>query len=202
MFESIFLEKEIEFIAEQVLNNMILKYITLLENFTPSVSRWNRLISRSIYYLLLIMDHPASNVTDTRTLVSQHPALIQCLLRLLENLTRNKNSDAQRSTVLIELITSFLVNMIVEPSILDQVKELPVTETFLRLTSSEDRKVALNAHTLIACATSEKDIESMKNPGRLLSIIIESLKHEVNQPPGQYKNIDQLLRILKGIYLL
>ena len=191
-----------------LLTTMLPHYASLLGKFVPSASRWKRPMLRVILHLLTLIAHGSSRQSSTTAqLVSRHLPVIDHVLRLVDEptlyqslgpSTSTSTSAPSLSALVMETAVEFLVDMIGEPSILAHVKQRQATRAFLRLTTCAYEPVVLNAYSLLAYTTHEEDIKAMKDPGRLLSVIIGSLQSAVSRTPSNTTNIEQLLKTLKG----
>jgi hypothetical protein len=194
-----------------LLTAMLPQYASLLAKVVPSAARWKRPMMRVILHLLTTIAHGSSSQSSTTAqLVSGHLAVIDHVLRLVDEPTlyqslgpstssSSSTSTTSLATLVMETAIEFLVDMIGEPSILAHVKQRQATRSFLRLTTCEYEPVVLNAYSLLAYTTHEDDIKAMKDPGRLLSVIIGSLQSAVDRTPSNTTNIEQLLKTLKGV---
>jgi hypothetical protein len=190
---------------EDLLSTMLPRYVILLDKLVPSVNNWKQLAIRAMLHLLETINHGASQFQTNAKLVSAHLRLIDHVLKLIDQPILYNNLHATLSnteTIFISTAVNFLVNMINEPIILAHIKQCHVTPVFLRLTSCQYEPLVLNVYTLLAYTTHEEDIKAMDNPGRLLSIIIESLKTTLDQTPNKRTQIEQLLETLKGIIFI
>lgn len=187
-----------------LLTTMLPHYASLLGKVVPSASQWKRPMLRVILHLLTLIAHGSSRPSSsTAQLVSRHLSVIDHVLRLVDEPTLYQSlgpSTSSLSSLVMETAVEFLVDMIGEPSILAHVKQRQATRSFLRLTTCENESVVLNAYSLLAYTTHEDDIKAMKDPGRLLSVIIGSLQSAVSRTPSNTMNIEQLLKTLKGTF--
>jgi hypothetical protein len=186
---------------EDLLSTMLPRYVTILDKLVPSVNNWKRSPIRAIYYLLETINHGAKKFQTNAKLVSAQLRLIDHVLKLIDQPILYNNLQetlANTETIFISTAVNFLVNMTKEPAILAHIKQCHVTAAFLRLTSCQYEPLVLNVYTLLAYTTHEEDIKAMRNPGRLLSTTVQSLKTTLNQSPKDENHEEQLLETLKG----
>jgi hypothetical protein len=109
-----------------------------------------------------------------------------------------QNQSTHPETSLINTAVNLLVNYIGEPTVLAHIKQKKVTSSFMRLTSAKYGPLVDNINTLLAFTTSEDDIKSMKNPGTLLSTVVNGLKAEIGAKTINQDRVVQLIETLQG----
>ena len=191
----------LEQIIDNLLSTMVPQYAQLLEKLVSSARHWKRSMMRAIDHLLQMINHGTHQSQTNRKHVSDQLSLIDSVLKLANEPTLYKNLRGTLSnpeTNLMDTVISFLVNMIVDPSILAHIKQSQMTSAFLRLTTCEYEPLVFRVYALLAYTTYEEDIKAMPDPGLLFAAIIKSLKTTLKQAPNNKSHNEQLLETLKG----
>lgn len=186
---------------DDLLANMLPQYTQLLDKSIVSVHYWRRSMIRAVDYLLQLINRGARQSTTNAKHVSDHLSLIDNVLKLVnEPMLYNNLHETLSSpeTSLMNTAISFLVNMINDSSIFTHIKQAQVTNIFLRLTTCAYEPLVFNVYTLLAYITHEDDIRGVSNPGRLLTIAIQSLDKAIAENSGKTTRIEQLLETLKS----
>ena len=184
-----------EEITQELLVIMLPKYTALLGRLLPSVSLWKKTVLQSIEHLFLLVNHGSKN-SDVLT---SHLPFIDHILKLIQNpffLNKLPNQFSSSELQLIDTTIYLLSNCISNSTILTHIKEKKLSSVFLRYTSAEDESIVYNTHSLLAYTTGDDDIQSMKDPGALLSTVFNAFKHSVEENSS---NSTQLLQTMQAL---
>ncbi|UJR27658.1 hypothetical protein I4U23_008939 [Adineta vaga] len=185
----------------QLLSTMLSHYVTILGQAMKSCAHWSQSMIRCVESILATINHGTHEFPNNVKMMSDHLALIDHVLKLLDEpiLYNNVNETLSNGeTMLLNSAMRFLVLMMSEPNVLAHMKESHAAQSFLRLTSCKNEGVVLNAYTLLANAIHEDDIKLMLNLDQLLAKIIQSLKLTLKEKSDKKNQTKQLLGILKG----
>lgn len=191
----------LEELIKDLLPSMLPKYITIFENLIPSVNDWKKLTFEAVNYLLLITNYGTDEFETHAKLIAEHLPLIDHILKLIDQPAIYDKIEAVASnqqTTLMETAMNFFVNLINESTIVSHIRQARVAPVFLRLASCRNEQITLQANNLLAYASSEDDIKSMKNPGKLLKTNIKSIQTALSKSPKDQSYMAQLLETLKG----
>ena len=191
----------LEQMMDNLLSTMIPQYAQLLEKLVASVRNWKRSTMRAVDHLLQLISHGAHQYPTNAKYVSDHLSLIDSVLKLVNEpmfYTNLQGTLSNPETTLINTVVSFLVNMIIDPSVLAHIKQSQMTNAFLRLTTCAYQPLVFNVYALLAHTTHEEDIKAMPDPGLLFSAIVKSLKTTLKQASNSRSHNEQLLETLKG----
>lgn len=180
---------------------MLPDYIQVLQKHVPFVQQWRKPMMRCVMHLMEMINHGLYEHASLLNLIADHLPLIDQMMKLVETPMLQKNICANASnleTDLMHIVISFLVNMINSPSVLAYVKQARIAEKLLPLTSSLYEPLVLNVYSLLAFTMHEEDIEAMPNIGRLLYVIVDSLKKTLIRSPDNKASIEKLFETLKG----
>lgn len=186
---------------DDLLSNMLPQYAQLLDRSIVSIHHWKRSMIRTVDHLLQLINHGARQSTTNAKHVSDHLSLIDNVLKLVNEPMLYSNLHETLSspeTSLMNTAISFLVNMISDSSILAHIKQAQVTHIFVRLTTCTYEPLVFNVYTLLAYITHEDDIRGLSNPGRLLTIAIQSLEKAIAENNEKTNQVEQLLETLKS----
>jgi hypothetical protein len=191
------LGSRLEQIMNSLLSKMLPTYTKILDKSILSVNQWEHSMMRAVNHLLQIINQGSVNPN----IISTHLSIIDHVLTIVNvpifyNKLKNKLSNPE--TNLINTAINLLANYIGEPAVLAHIKQKKVTTSFLRLTSAKYEPLVYNIYTLLSYITSEDDIKSMKNPGVLLSTVVNNLKDEMGEKTMNEDRIVQLIETLKG----
>lgn len=186
---------------KNLLSTMLPQYTNLLDKIVLSVNKWKPSMIRAVQYLIEIIGHGSKQFQTNTKIISEHSSLIDSVMKLLNQPRLYNSLDdtlSSSESILINSIISFLTNIMKDPTVLAQIKQLNIAPILLRLTSCQNEHLAINLYTILASIACEDDIKAMENPGRLLEIIIKPLKTAIDQIPKDQTSIVQLLEMLKG----
>lgn len=174
---------------------MLPKYNTLLGRLLPSVSVWKKPMIQSIEHLFLLVNHGSKN-SDVLT---SHLSFIDHILKFIQNpfvLNKLPNQFSNSEIQLIDTTICLLSNCISNSTIVTHIKQKKMASCFLRYASAEDESIVYNTHTLLAYTTGDDDIQSMKDPGALLSTVFNALKHSVEENSSNNTQLLETMQVL------
>ncbi|CAF1432467.1 unnamed protein product [Rotaria magnacalcarata] len=168
-------------IVNNVLSEMLPKYIAVLNEVVPSMKRWKKSIFPAVDNLLKIASHGSSskkvieayrNFIDSMITIASSP--------ILSNDLSYESSSSE--TNLIDTANNLFANRISKPTI---------------LAKAPGKQLQSNIQI-----TSEEDIKTMPNSGISLSTILTSLKDSTHGNPNEldYHEIEQLLKTIRDLF--
>jgi hypothetical protein len=206
-FHFSFLGPHIEQAIEQVLEIMLPRYVSILDEHMKTIKEWNRPIMRAIHNLIITIIY-AEGYFSSYTKSDSFRKLINHILNILneEKLINKIHSNSNNIETLLIDATLVVFNVLVyESDALDYIKQRKSTDIFRQLTKTSNETIVLNAYTMLAYTMDNNDIKTLQDDLiQLLSTTISLLRKTIENPQriDINQNIDQhilqLLETLKG----
>jgi len=182
----------IEKTIEQVLEIMLTRYVSILDEHMKTIKKWNRPIMRAIHNLIITIAY-AEGYFSSHTNTESFRALINHLLNILNEPTLINKIQPNSNNIETLLIDATLVVfsvLVYESDALDYIKQRKPTAIFRQLTKASYESIALNAYMMLAYTMDDNDIKTLQTDlTQLLSTTISLLRKAIEA--RQQMNIDQ-----------
>jgi hypothetical protein len=202
-----FLGPHIEQAIEQVLEVMLPRYVSILDEHMKTIKDWNRPIMRAIHNLIITIIY-AEGYFSSYTKTASFRELINHILNILNEqklIDKIQSNSNNIETLLIDATLVVFNVLIYESDALDYIKRCKPTEIFRQLTKTSNEIIVLNAYTMLAYTMDNNDIKILQDDlTQLLSTTINLLRKTIENPQqidinqNIDRNILQLLETLKG----